>query len=193
MDVDERAGAARGQGEEAEFRAAEHLEIIDIARAVYAGRAHARPVEAARLDQLFRFRLRCAVGRQARLACSEGGNEDEALYLLGLGGLDQADGSFDIRLAESSGVGGVGEACHVDDGVGAVAKCFQRSGVGQAALDPLHPCRFVLRTAGQRPNCDFSVASDVEHCPADKAGGPCQRDNHARTMWSRWTTAARGA
>ena len=63
VDMDDRTGAPGWERDKAHARAAEHFEIIDIARAIDAGWADDRPVEAAVFDQALRFRLGRTIDR----------------------------------------------------------------------------------------------------------------------------------
>ena len=79
----------------------------------------------------------------------------------------------------------------MDDSIGAAHQLIERDGIGKATLHPLDTAARLLIAPGKRFN--RNTGQRIKHCMADKARRAGYGQLHPRTIWSRWTTAARGA
>jgi len=108
-------------------------------------------------------------------------------------GLDHIERAGDIAALKPFRVGRVDHPRDMDHRFGALTKELQRGMVIEIAAHPLDPVARRLVAAGQRADGNPGLGRAVKQSLADKPGRPGHRYGHSTTIWSRWTTAERGA
>ena len=182
VDMDDRARPAGRQRHETELRAAEHLEIVDIVRAIDARRADDGPVEPAGAHPFLGLGLRLAVARKLGLTRGKRRYEDEAFDACILAGAQQVLRAHHIGFVKGIGIGRIGQARNVDHRLRTCDQLCQRGFAVQCALDPCDALALRHVPAGQRAHRLFAAQRLGQHRLPDKAGGPGQRNGHVRTM-----------
>ena len=191
--VDDRQPSVGRQRHHALPRDPEQLEHLAIARPVNGGWADDRPVAAGRDHRLFRFGLRCAVGRKRGLARGQGRDMEEARDARAGRGGDHSLGADDIALMEGVRVA-VDHARNVDHRVATLAQGGQAIGPVERAFDPGHAVQPGLGAARQRLDVMALGQRRLDQVRAEEAGAAGDREpHHSRTRWSQWTKDVRGA
>ena len=109
------------------------------------------------------------------------------------GRFDHIQGADNIAAFKPFGVGRIDHAGDVDDHFGALAQAAERDVIIKIAAHPFHPLARRLFAPGQCADRNAGFRGAIEQGLANKAGSPGHGYRHSTTIWSRWTTAERGA
>ena len=123
---------------------------------------------------------------------------DEAADAGGAGGVDDRHGAGDIAAAEAVATGRADHPRDVDDRVGAIDELRQRGLPLERAVDPLDAVTRRTRRTRERAHPVALGKRGIDEVAADEPGASGDRERavpvpHSSTIWSRWTSAARGA
>ena len=109
------------------------------------------------------------------------------------GRLNHIQGAGNIAALEPFGIRCIDHAGDMNDRFRAVTQAAERGVIIQIAAHPFHPLTNRLLATGQCTDRNAGFRGAIEQGLANKAGSPRHGYRHSTTIWSRWTTAERGA